>query len=153
MKKLIKSIVFGIFVAVIGSVAFAADKGTTQEATALVKKAGAYLKANGAEKSYAVFNNPKGEFVDRDLYVYVLDASGLMLAHGANMKLVGKNLIDLKDADGKHFVKAALEAAASKGSGWVDYKWPNPVTKAIEQKTTYLEKVGDVIVLCGAYKN
>lgn len=152
MKKLFQGIVFGLLALTFNIAAVAADKGSAEEATALVKKAVAYLKANGKEKAFAEFSNPNGQFKDRDLYIVVNDMNGKNLAHGVNPKLIDKNLIDLKDVEGKYFVKGFIELAGSKGKGWVDYKWPNPVTKAIEQKSSYIEKVDDMIVLCGIYK-
>jgi cytochrome c len=131
----------------------AAERGTADEASALVKKGIAYLKANGPEKSYAAFNDPKGEFVDRDLYLFVFDMTGKTLAHGANKKLLDKNLIDLKDANGKAFIKDFIDVANKKGQGWVDYKWPHPVTKAIENKSSYVEKLPDnTLIGVGIYK-
>ncbi len=137
-----------------GAWAQAADKGTADEAVALVKKAAAYLKANGKDKAYAEFSNPTGQFVSKDLYVFVYGLNdGVNLAHGANAKLIGKNLIDLKDANGVYIVKEFLKTANSKtGTGWVDYQWPNPVTKTMEAKSTYVEKAGDVMIGCGIYK-
>ncbi|SHG65357.1 cache domain-containing protein [Massilia sp. CF038] len=132
--------------------AVAADKGTAAEAVALVQKAGAFLKANGKEKAYAEFNNPAGSFKDRDLYIIVYDLKGVNAAHGANPKMIGKDLIDLKDADGVPIVRNFIELANTKGKGWVDYKWPNPVSKAIEAKSTYIEKHGDVLIGAGIYK-
>lgn len=152
MKKLFQGIVLGLFALTFSMAAVAADKGSAEEATALVKKAVAYLKANGKEKAFAEFSNPNGQFKDRDLYIAVNDMNGKMLAHGANPKLIDKNLIDLKDVEGKNFVKGFIELAGSKGKGWVDYKWPNPVTKAVEQKSSYIEKVDDLIIICGIYK-
>lgn len=134
-------------------VASAAAPGTAEEASALIKKGIAYLKANGAEKSYAAFNDPAGQFVDRDLYLFVLDMNGKMLAHGANKKLLDKNLIDLKDADGRAFVKEFIDVANKKGQGWIDYKWPHPQTKALESKASYIEKLGDgTLIGVGIYK-
>lgn len=152
MKKLFQAIVFGLFALTFNMAAVAADKGSAAEATALVKKAVAYMKANGKEKAFAEFSNPNGQFKDRDLYIAVNDMNGKMLAHGANPKLIDKNLIDLKDAEGKYFIKSFVDLAGSKGNGWVDYKWPNPVTKAIEQKSSYIEKVDDMVFICGIYK-
>ena len=86
------------------------------------------------------------------MYIFVFDMSGKTLAHGSNPKLLGKNMTDLKDADGKYFVRSFIEVANTKGKGWIDYKWINPVSKAIEQKSSYIEKVGDVLVGCGIYK-
>ena len=134
-------------------VASAAERGTADEATALVKKGIAYLKANGPEKSYAAFNDPQGQFVDRDLYLFVFDMNGKTLAHGANKKLLDKNLIALKDSDGKEFIKEFIAVANAKGKGWVDYKWPHPQTKAIENKSSYGEKLGDgTLIGVGIYK-
>ncbi|HEX9172377.1 MAG TPA: cache domain-containing protein, partial [Telluria sp.] len=81
-----------------------------------------------------------------------IDAQGLTLAHGENGKLVGKNLIALKDADGKPFIKEFVRVAGQNGSGWVDYRWPNPVTGVIESKSTYIEQADGVIIGCGIYK-
>ena len=153
MKKLFHGIVFGLLALSLNMGAMAApDKGSAEEATALVKKAAAYMKANGKEKAFAEFNNPNGQFKDRDLYIAVLDMNSKVLAHGANAKLIDKNLIELKDVDGKYFVKGFVEVAGSKGKGWVDYKWPHPLTKAVEQKSSYGEKFDDMIFMGGIYK-
>lgn len=133
-------------------VAGAADLGTADEATAMVKKAVTYLKANGKEKTLAEVSNPKGQFVDRDLYISVYDMNGNVLAHGANAKLIGKDVSGLKDADGKEFIKDILAKAKSAGKGNADYKWPNPVSKEIQSKTVYFEKADDMVISSGYYK-
>ena len=153
MKKLLKSMSVAACVLALHIPVLAADdRGTADEATALVQRAAEYLKANGPAKSYAAFNDTAGQFKDRDLYVFVMDMNGKMLSHGANAKLIGKDLTALKDSDDKLFIKTMLDVAKSKGKGWVDYKWPHPVTKAIEPKSSYVEKVDDLIVGCGIYK-
>jgi len=130
-----------------------ADPGTAAEAEAMVKKAVAFIKANGADKAYEEFTHGKA-FKDRDLYVVVYDLTGKNLAQGANPKLVGKDLIGLKDPDGKPLIQLFIELAKTKGKGWVDgYKFLNPVTQKIEGKAMYLERVGDTLVGCGIYKN
>lgn len=138
-------------VATVG-VTHAADQGTAAEAEAMVKKAVSYIKANGSEKSYEEFTNGK-TFKDRDLYVIVYDLNGKNLAQGANPKLVGKDLIGLKDPDGKPVIKMFVDLAKEKGKGWVEgYKFMNPVTQKMEGKAMYLERVGDTLVGCGIYK-
>ena len=130
-------------------------RATAKDAEAMVKKAVAFIKANGKEKAAAEFNNPKGKFIYKDLYITMydqIDQNARCLAHGQNIKLVGKHLIELKDADGKFFIKDRMELAKSKGKGWQDYKFTNPLTKAIEHKTTYIEKCDDVVVAGGVYK-
>ncbi len=126
--------------------------GTPGEAVAMVKKATAFIKASGREKAFAEFNNPKGQFVDRDLYVTVYDMNGVCLAHGFNPKMVGKNMIDLKDPDGKAFIRERSELAKTRDQFWIDYKYINPTTKQIGKKSMYTEKVGDLLVSCGVYK-
>lgn len=138
----------------VASVGFAAERGTAQECVALAKKGIAAYKANGPEKTFAEINETK-KFAEKDLYLFVGTIKpGPNLAHGANPKLVGKEgLTDLRDVDGKYFVREFSEVANGKeGKGWVDYKWPNPVTKAVEQKSTYVERVDNLFFACGIYK-
>jgi signal transduction histidine kinase len=149
LSAFVRSVVISL--AMLG-VAHAEDRGTAAEAEAMVKKAVAYLKANGNEKAYEEFTNGK-TFKDRDLYVIVYDLNGKCLAQGANAKLVGKDLIGLKDPDGKPIIKMFADLAKEKGKGWVEgYKFMNPVTQKIEGKAMYLERVGDVLVGSGIYK-
>ena len=130
------------------------SKGTAAEATAMVEKAIAHIKKVGREKAFADFDNKKGAFTDRDLYVVVYDIKGKVLAHGANEKLIGKDLLDLRDNDGKYFVKERVEMMAKPGAkGWQDYKFMNPVSRAIEPKSMYLMRYEDLIVGCGIYKS
>lgn len=129
-----------------------AEFATKDEAVAMVKKGVAFIKANGKEKGYAEITNKKGQFTDRDLYLVVYGLDGVVRAHGANEKMVNKNLIDLKDVDGKPFVKERVELAQSKGTFWQDYKFTNPVTKKIEPKQMYCERLEDTAVCGGIYK-
>lgn len=127
--------------------------GNADEAKALVEKAAAYIKANGQEKAFAAINDKNNkDFHDRDLYVFVRGMDGNTVAHGANTGMIGHTGLDLKDADGKLYNKEMIDLAKSKGSGWVDYRWVNPVDKKIEQKSSFVEKVDDVVVGAGFYK-
>lgn len=133
--------------------AFGADKGSKEEAVAMVKRAVALIKSEGKEKAFTTISDPGNtSFHDRDLYIYVYDLNGVALAHGNNPKMVGKPLIGLKDNEGKPMIKEMVDVAKTKGSGWVDFKWPNPVTKAVESKSGYVEKVDDMFVGSGIYK-
>ncbi len=132
--------------------AWAADQGTAAEAEAMVKKAVAYLKANGPEKAAEEFTNGKS-FKDRDLYVSFYELSGKVIGHGANAKLVGKDLIGLKDPDGKLFIQMICDLARTKGKGWTDsYKFRNPTTDKVSEKTIYVERVGETWIGVGIYK-
>ncbi len=137
-----------------GSGAFAADFGTAEEAKAMVAKAAAFYKANGKEKFLAEASNPKGQFVDRDLYVVPYSIDGIRLAHPYNQKLVGSSVLDAVDFDGKEYGKEEVALIKTKGSGWVDYKFTDPTTKKLAAKSFYVEKIDDQMFLgCGVYKH
>lgn len=158
-KKTILVSVLSVLAASFGSAAHADAK---QQCVDMVKKASAFLAANGKDKLVAEINNTKGQFADGDIYLFASDytsnwdpntSRSITVAHGANPKLVGKDMTDLRDADGEYFVKKMAAVSHSKeGEGWTTYKWPNPVTKQIEMKTTYTKRVDTMVVNCGVYK-
>jgi signal transduction histidine kinase len=142
-----------LIAALVGATLTAQEGGASaDEATAMVKKGVALNKSSGKDKGYAEISNKGGQFIDRDLYLVVYGLDGTVRAHGANEKMVGKNLIELKDVDGKPFVKERVELAQAKGTFWQDYKFTNPVTKKIEPKSMYCEKLDDAAVCGGIYK-
>jgi signal transduction histidine kinase len=151
-----KAIVLAIGIMFFASVnvAMAAGKGTAAEAQALVKKAVAYMKEVGKEKALAEFNNPKGRFIYKDLYVWATAMDGTNLSHPYTPALIGKNMYNLKDADGKLFVQERIEIAKTKGKGSIEYRWVNQETKKVERKEAYFEVVPgmDLFVNCGYYK-
>jgi cytochrome c len=140
---------FGIAIALLWAPSvWAAGQGTAEEARAMVDKAAAYLKSAGPDKALAEFNAKDGPWHDRDLYVTVADATGIARANGSNPGLVGKSVLDLKDPDGKPFLRETLEI---KDTGSVTYRWLNPMSHSIEPKTIYVVHVDDYTVGVGAY--
>ena len=118
--------------------AFAQTHGTAAEAKALAEKAVAYVKSAGAEKAFEEFSNRDPKWVDKDLYVFAVKTDGTVLAHGGNKTLVGKSLIEMKDANGKLFIKEMSDLTKAKGNGWVDYLFTNPQTKKTEPKSSFV---------------
>lgn len=151
MKSFIRTVCFAGALLMAGA-GGAAERGTPEEAVALVKKTIVSMKANGQDKTIAEINKIDSRFHDRDLYVTVIDLQGKELAHGANKKMQGVNILELRDQDGKYYIKERLELVKKQSKGWQDYKFVNPVTKKIEPKSMYFEKYGDVVVNCGVYK-
>jgi signal transduction histidine kinase len=102
----LRSIALAAMLAV-GAAGFAQaqDKATAAEAESMVKKAVSFIKTDGPDKAYAEFGNKQGQFTDRDLYIVVYSLDGKVLAHGANAKLVGKDLLDAQDVDGVYYVR------------------------------------------------
>ena len=135
-------------IAAISSGAFAAEPVTKDEAVAMVKKAVEAIKSEGADKAYAEISDPSGPFVDRELYIAVTGPDGTMLANGAYKSLIGVNRINTKDADGKPFIKERMELAKEHASFWQSYKYLNPVTKKVEPKQMYCERL-DATAVCG----
>jgi signal transduction histidine kinase len=160
MKDFFKGMILALSILLCAGQAQAADasakgKATAEQAVAMVNKAAAYLKKNGKEKAFAEFNNPDGQFIDRDLYIYAFltNGDGIERANGANLKLVGKNVLEMKDADGQYLIKNILAVADNPaGEAWLEYKWVNPVTHAIDKKKAFVKKVGDVLLGCGIYE-
>jgi methyl-accepting chemotaxis protein len=126
---------------------------TKEDVVAFVEKAADYLKnSRDKQRAYSEMSDPRGRFVKGELYVFVNTIEGYTVAHGQNPKLVGKFMLDLKDSDGKLFMRELTETAKTRGSGWVEYKWLDPVTSRIMAKMTYCQRVGDAYIGCGIYK-
>jgi len=130
----------------------AAERVTAKEAEAMVKKGVAYIKVTPRDKAMADITAKNGKFVDRELYLTVYKMDGTALAHGANEKFVGKNMIDLRDADGKEHIRERMELAKTKSSFWQDFKFLNPVNKKLEPKSMYCELADELVVCGGVYK-
>lgn len=150
MKRVLVSVLALSFV--LGLVFASGAAASQKDAKALVEKAAAFAKANGKDAALKEISKAKGQFDKGDLYVFAYDLNAVVIAHPKNPKLIGKNLMDVPDTDGKLFRKEIVQAAKTKGSGWVDYKYLNPETKKVEAKTTYVLKVGDIVLCCGTYK-
>jgi len=126
-----------------------------KDAEAFVKEAAAFLKANGKEAFFKEVSFGPGRFninTKKTLYVSVYDLTGKVVAHGAKSAAIGSNHMNAKDTDGKLHVKARIDLAVAQGKGWVDYTEVNPTTKKIEPKSSYVEKVDDLVISCGIYK-
>jgi cytochrome c len=128
--------------------------GSKDEAVAMVKRVEAMFKKDGADATFKAVDDPANkDFHDRDLYPFIYNLSGVCVAHGARPALIGKNLIDIKDQDGKYLIREMVDLTKGPGSGWVNYKWPNPITNKIEDKSAFIEKLGDnYFVGVGVYK-
>ncbi len=147
MKRILTALLINLL-----SAGFVLAVSPADQAKTMVDEAVVFFNGNGKEKALQEISNPKGRWVKGELYVFAYDLNGVVIAHPINPKLIGKNLIDVPDATGKTFRKDIAEVARTKGAGWVDYKYKNPSTKKIEDKSTYLRKVGDAIICCGTYK-
>lgn len=141
----------GAFGHVYGKDIAGGKSGAKAEAKAMVLKAEEFVKANGREMAIAEFNKQDGQFVKDYFYVFAYDLKGTVIAHPFHPTLVGKNVLNEADSQGKLFRKEIVEKAKAQGEGWVEYTYLNPTTKKEKSKTTYFKKVDDMIICCGAY--
>jgi PAS domain S-box-containing protein len=126
---------------------------TTGDAEMMVNKAVQYYQKNGRKRFIEECSNPKGQFCRGSLYVFAYDHTMTIQAHPTIPELVGQNLLDKKDwSGGKYFRREIQQVALSKGSGWVDYQYENPLTRKITPKTTFVTKSDDLIICAGVYK-
>jgi signal transduction histidine kinase len=130
-----------------------AQAATADQAKAMAEKAAAHIKQVGEQKALADFTARRDGFAEGELYVFCYDHNGVNRAHGANAALVGKNLLHLKDPDGKEPNAMIVKTGFEKGEGWVSFKWPDPVTKKIEEKSAYVIHTDDVVCGVGYYKH
>ena len=131
----------------------ASEFGSRAEARAMVDRVQTMFKREGPAATFkAVSDQSAKEFHDRDLYPFIYDMTGRNVAHGARPALIGKDLIDLKDQDGRYLIRELIAMAKGPGHGWVDYKWPNSLTNRIEDKSSYVELMGDYLVGVGVSK-
>ena len=138
-------------VTVAGS-ALAADRGTPAEARAMFDQAVQYMETNGAERAFAAFNNQKGQFVRKDLYVFVIDDQGVYHASGAAPEaLVGLKVLDTTDAAGTPLFREMIDATRKAPEATVRYVWLNRTTNKVEPKVSYVRKIGDYVLGVGHY--
>jgi signal transduction histidine kinase len=132
--------------------AFAAEP-TQKDAIAMAERGAAMVKAKGKEEVMKRITAKDPDFVQGSLYIDMRDVkTGIVLAHPYNPSIVGKDLTDVPDANGKKYRREIIELAAAKGKGWVDYQYKNPTTGKIEPKTTYILLVDGVVLEAGLYK-
>jgi cytochrome c len=122
--------------------AAASSYGTREEAVAMLKRVQQKFAAEGAEATFKAITHT-GEFRDRDLYPFVYTLDGWSVAHGANPKMVGKLWMSTRDQDGNHLIRDMVNIVRRGETGWVDFKWPNPLTHKIQDKSAYIDRLGD----------
>lgn len=138
IKSLVQAVCLTALLAMSVQGAGAQERGTRQEAVDMVTAAVAHVQRVGKERAFKDFSDKSNtNWQKKDLYVFVVRSDGVTVAHGANEKLIGKNMLGIKDQTGKPFIQEMI-AAAKKGPGWVDYEWVHPQTQKQEGKSSYV---------------
>ena len=147
LKKFSLGLVMGLFL--LAGFAHADDKKS--HVLSMMEKAVAHYGSVGQEQAFKDYNQ-EGDYKNGEFYVIAQGMDGKIIFHGVNAKLIGRNLSGIKDTDGKQFIKDMITTAKNDGKGWVSYKWPHPETKKIAQKHTYVNRIGDIMLMIGYYE-
>ncbi len=124
---------------------------TKDEAVALVHQAIARVAEVGMDQAKPEFMDHNGKFIDRDLYLIIIDKAGVRVVHGQNPKLVGRTYYDAVDVDGKEYGKVVEGIAEGPGTGWFTFTFKDPITGKLLPKENYVERAGDYTYLAGVY--
>lgn len=144
-----------IFAGLVSAAAIAANEATPQDVVAKAKEAASVVKTKG-DAAIPEFNKKPSPWVFKDTYIFIIDCTtGNMVAHPENAGLVGKNLLGLKDTNGKLFFADMCKIAKSGKSGWVDYMWPKPGEKKASRKVSIILPVesSKYAIGCGIYSD
>ena len=132
--------------------AYAAAEPTQKDAIAMAERAAAFTKAHGREELIKKITAKDPDYVQGSMYIYMRDfKNGVNLAHPYNQSIVGKDLNDVPDTNGKLYRREIMELAKKSGKGWVDYMYKNPANSKIEAKSAYVLRAGDVVLVAGIY--
>jgi hypothetical protein len=133
--------------------AFKLDRSEARDrAMDLVRRGIAHLAAVGKDQAFSDFATRGGPFCQGDHYLWATDLNGTVVFHATMPKTHGQSFADLRDNNGKFYIRDVLRIAKERGKGWVDYHWRNPVSKQTEPKSSYFERSGDLILYCGVYR-
>jgi len=131
---------------------------TRDQAKAFVKQAVGFAKKNPRDKFLEEVTGVKGQFhfnkgQNNDLYIFVYDLEGKVLAHGVRRELVGLNRWTAKDPDGKPWIQDWTKLVKEKGSGWIEYKELNPAQgNKVMKKASFVELHDGMIIGAGIYE-
>ncbi len=154
MRTIARSVPLVLLVLAFATLAFAGG-ATKDECVAKTKEAAAMVNEKGLDAAVAEINKKDGKFVWKDSYVFLVGFDGKMLAHPMSPKLIGTNVIDMKDksedpAKAKLLFKEFTETAKGKGEGWVTYAWKNPDDPKPRNKISYIFRVPGKDMYAGA---
>jgi methyl-accepting chemotaxis protein len=130
------------------------QEGTADEAMNMSLRAEAHINNVGLDQALADFHAADGGFLDRDLYVFILDRAGTYRAMGGNRSKVGTNVRDMPGIDGEQMLEDTWARADKGENGWVEYNIENPVTGEVRGKASYIIPLsGDMVLGCGVYRS
>ncbi len=155
MKKTVLFMFIGIALILPAGPVYSEETATKDEAVAKCKEAAKMAVEKGLEETLKVVNDKNGPFVWKDSYVFCIDIEKQCnIAHPERPQLIGKNLFNVKDKNGKLFFAEFINLAKEKGEGWVSYYWPKPNSSEPVPKITYVYRVPNTtaVMAAGVYE-
>lgn len=150
MKKTMMVAFVLIFGQLVGN-GWADGWATEDECVVKCHEAAAFIKSQGVDAAIEAIGDPKGPFVWKDSYVFLMNLDGKMLAHPFRPDLTHlDHVLLLTDPTNKAFFVHFVNLARTAGHGWVEYMWPQPGKNAISKKRTYIYRVPDKDLFVGA---
>lgn len=122
---------------------------TPQQVVNLVEKSVNLIEEKGPTVAFPLLSDPEGDYVEGELYIFTYNMDGTIVQH-LRPKLVGKNMMNIKDKDGKCLACDFLRIAREEGSGWSQYWWPKPGSGKLSVKVSYIAKVPNYDLFVGA---
>ena len=127
-------------------------QGSADEAQSMVERAVARIAEVGWSRASMEFNNPHGDYVDRDLYLFGLNRDGTYVVMGKQPAWVGQNIMNITAISTSVATEFMLHAndMASQGRGWVEYDGPSIENPEGLRKAAYVVAIDDDTFLgCG----
>lgn len=130
----------------------------TKQLVRLVEDAAALMERNGTA-SFAEFGRKGSRWFNRSYYLFIYDINGTNVFHAATPELTGRNLMNLRDMNGKpvlRFITDIGRKPQRDANGWVFYLWQEQNEFLPKWKSAYIRKVvapdGRIyLVGCGVY--
>ena len=153
MRVALLPMAFLAFTLAVTNGAVAQTKSTAEEAKALTLQAVELIQAKGLDAARTSLHQD-GDFKHGELYVNVINTTGVWLVYPPMPAGEGRSVLDIQDANGKFLVREIIKTATEHDEGWVDYRWLNPATKQIGPKISFVKRVPntDMIVYVGIYQ-
>lgn len=133
-----------------GALGAATSKSDEERARALLERAVAYYQEQG-ERAFAAFSRV-GKFSENDLYVFVVDRNGTMLASGGpSRKLIGRDVSPLLDDQLRLGFQAVLAQPVTGSIQEGEYRWVNWRLGRVERKKAFYQIFDQHILAVGYY--
>lgn len=115
----------------------------TRALVSLVEEAARLVERDG-EQAFKQFAVNGSKWLNGDIYFFAYLVDGTCVFHPITPELVGRNVLGLRDLNGKPIIQNIVDVGKKPGndaSGWVFYLWENQIQLTPMWKSTYVRKI------------